>query len=641
MAEGWDDEQRDMVEQTPSSNGGNGETHAPELRTLADAALLDRIRWMRQAGITFGGARDEYEILGYDRTITGNQYRDEYARGGIAGRVVDVFPNATWRGGFELVEDEDPERDTAFEQAWKALDTRLQVQAKLLRVDKLGNLSTFSVLLIGSKGDPDLSTELPRGRQPDDLIYLTPFSGGGGPSGSPHSRMQAMDADCSVFEFDVDASSPRFGLPLSYTLKRTDIMTPQLARPVHWSRILHVAENVLDDEVYGQPRLERVWNLLCDLRKVTGGGAEAFWLRANQGLQLDVSKDMSLPDAQNTIAALKEQTEAYKHQLDRWLRTRGVDVKVLGSDVANFSNPADAVLTQIAGALGIPKRILTGSEMGELASSQDRENWRDQVTGRQTGYAGPYIIRPLVDRLIAYGYLPKPQKGERAYEVRWSQMQVLTTQEKVEGAKGWAAVNAAQGSVVFTDEEIRDKWEGMAPLTDEQKAAIADAAEEKAKLAQAAPPAEEPATFPRAASAVEDEELVHVLAAAIESGATEVVEAICGVNRVAEFDPDQPRDDDGQWASGFGGLKPAGYGRKGQGSRSVTERTTASAIKASNKDGVTRYVVPTSKGPRIVTSKPTYGKYVEVIKDGVPTLIEHQPWDVEPVKRTPLPLEGT
>lgn len=522
-----------------SSNGGNGSVDfraladslsAPELKALAVSAMIDRIQWMRQAGLTFGGARDEYEILGYDRVVTAKQYRDEYARGGIAGRVVDVFPNATWRGGFELIEDEDPEHDTEFELAWKELDKRLQVQPKLLRVDKLANLSTFAVLLIGSKADEgDLSTELPKGSGPQDIIYLSPFSGGGGPGGNPRSRADSMDADCSIFEFELDAKNERFGQPASYTVRRTDITSPAFARPIRWSRIVHVAENVLEDEVYGQPRLERVWNLLCDLRKVTGGGAEAFWLRANQGMHVDIDKDMSMPDAQNAVAALKDQVDSYKHQLDRWIRTRGTAVKVLGSDVANFANPADAVLTQIAGSLGIPKRILTGSEMGELASSQDRENWRDQIVGRQTGYAGPYIVRQLVDRLIEYGYLPAPKKGPREYEVRWSQMQVLTQQEKVAGASGWATVNATQGSVVFTDEEIRDKWEGMAPLTDEQREEIKKRKEEAAP--SPAPPVEEEDEDLKAAAAAEDDELVRVLAAAIESGATEVVDAICGVGR--------------------------------------------------------------------------------------------------------------
>lgn len=529
-----------------SSNGDNG--HADddmkavgmaELRSLeATSILLDRLRFARQHGITFEGARDEYTTFGYDRLISPRQYRDEYARGGIAGRIIDAYPNATWRGTMELIEDEDPKKDTEFEKAWKELDRSLQIQAKLLRLDKLASLSSYAVLLIGVSGvNNDFESEMPKvtSRSAGKVIYLTPFIGGGGPGSNNRSHLSsAIDTDATIYEFETDPRSVRFGLPKSYQIKRLDVASPVFQRPVHWSRVIHVAEGLLDDDVYGQPRLERVWNLLADLRKVTGGGAEAFWLRANQGLHLNVDKDMALPDAQNAISALKEQAEEYKHQLTRWLRTRGVEVNTLGSDVANFANPADAILTQIAGALGIPKRVLTGSEMGELASSQDRENWRDQINGRQTGYAGPYIVRPLVDRLISYGYLPTPRKGPEAYEVRWPQIQTLTEDERAQGASQWASTNSTQGSIVFTEEEIRDKWYGMAPLTDEQKAAIAEQQEEKLKQQQELMKAKEPPQRDqglRAASG--DEELIRVLQAAIEVGATEVIDEILGLERKA------------------------------------------------------------------------------------------------------------
>jgi thioredoxin reductase/pterin-4a-carbinolamine dehydratase/2'-5' RNA ligase len=430
-----------------------------DLRAAASSILLERLQFLRQAGISFGGARDLYNILGYDRDISNKQHRDRYARGGIAGRIVDAMPNATWRGGWELIEDEDPKVSTEFEKAWVDLEKRLKIGAVLRRVDILAGLSQYAVLLIGSKQSGELDSELKKGK-PEDLIYLTPFSGGGGPI-LGHNRSPVIDADATIDSFVTDPRDPRFGLPAFYRLKRIDIMTPDFMRPVHWSRVIHIAEGVLDDEVYGAPALERCWNLLDDLDKVTGGGAEAFWLRANQGIQLDVDREMQLSPEEKTN--LQTQADEYQHQIRRMLRTRGVTVTPLGSDVANFGNPADAILTQIAGAKAIPKRILTGSEMGELASSQDRDNWKDQVNGRQTGYAGPYIVRPLVDRLIAYGYLPEPRKGPDAYEVKWSQIQVLTEAEKSEGASKWAATKTDEGPV-FNRDEIRDKWYGMEPI---------------------------------------------------------------------------------------------------------------------------------------------------------------------------------
>lgn len=444
-----------------------------EIRAAA-SVLIERLQFMRQAGITFEGSRDLYEVLGYARLISTKNYRDRYARGGITKRIVEAFPNATWRGTMELVEDEDPKVSTPFEAAWETLEKRLKITSLFRRADILAGLSTYSVMLIGVAGNLPLDQELPRGKKPEDLLFLTPFSGGGGPGLSPRAQSGNTYVDATILEFDRDVTSPRFGLPLTYQLKRIDLSSPELNVPVHWSRVLHFAEGILDDEVYGTPTLEACWNLLDDLDKVTGGGAEAFWLRANQGLQLDVSADVKL-DPKVTMRALKEEVEAYRHNQSRILKTRGVKASTLGSDVANFSNPADAILTQIAGTKGIPKRVLTGSEMGELASSQDRDNWKDQIDGRQQQYAGPYMVRQLADRLIAYGYLPEPKE----YNVRWPHIQTLTEQEKAAGAKDWAGVNATAGVTVFTADEIRDKWYSMAPAEESDLEAYKAAGAEK------------------------------------------------------------------------------------------------------------------------------------------------------------------
>lgn len=457
------------------------------LRALA-SDLIDRLRFARQAGITFDGKRDEYEIFGYDRVITLQQYRDEFARGGIAKRIVNALPNATWRGRMELVEDEDSQKETKFEKAWSDLDRKHKISAVLRRVDILAGLGYYAVLLIGAPGE--LDTELPKG-SPEKLLYLTPYAGGGGPGllntsvGSFNGAGNLAYGDASIAELEVDPSNPRFGLPKTYQLRRIDVSSPDMQKPVHWSRIVHVAEGCLDNELYGTPVLEAVWNLLIDLRKVTGGGAESFFQRANQGLLLNLDKDADLDtEASNK---LKDEVEEYRHNISRILKTRGMEVKTLGSDVANFQNPADAILTQIAGTTTIPKRILTGSEMGELASSQDRDNWKDQINGRQESYAGPYIVRPLVDRLIAYGYMPAPSKGPDIYEVVWPHIQTLTEQEKADGAAKWTSANSTQGSPIFTCDEIRDKWYGFGPLTPEQLKKEMEA--KSAAQAAAQPPA--------------------------------------------------------------------------------------------------------------------------------------------------------
>ncbi len=419
-------------------SGGNGPIAS--LRTAM--ALIARSGLASMAGLTFDGKRDLYAGLGYPRSILPKEYRQRYERGDVGARIVEALPEATWRGGGELVEDEDPNTVTAFEQAWRDLDARLHTWSVFYRADILAGLGRFAILLIGAPGE--METELPRMRKPEDVSYLQTYS----------------EIDVTIEEYDTDTTSPRFGLPTKYRLARTDPSPRQRTRFVHWSRVIHVADRLLDDNVFGQPRLMRVWNRLDDLDKVCGGGAEAFWARAHQGYQLDLDKDISLSPAEEK--KLSDEIDEFVHGMRRYARTRGVKMKPFGSDTADISRPIDAILTLISSATGIPKRLLLGSERGELASTQDRNNWNDRINDRRTQYAEPQIVRALVDRLIEHGALPKPKK----YEVRWPQMRNLTEDERAEVAVRYATVNEKQGETVITTNEIRDRVLGLDPIED-------------------------------------------------------------------------------------------------------------------------------------------------------------------------------
>jgi hypothetical protein len=440
------------------SSSLDGEASLRSAAIATNSIASQRLEFLRYIGLTFSGKRDTWNVLGYPRKILPEEYPEAYRRGGVAARVVNILPKATWRGEGELVEDENPDISTEFERVFDRLNQRLKIWPTFQRLDILAAQGRYAVLLIGAKGSSILSEELKPGR-PESLLYLTPFK----------------ETDASVQTWVTDIQSPRFGLPETYQLKQVDVTSPELQKPVHWSRIVHVpSEGFLDNEVYGPPALESVWNYLLDLDKVVGGGAEAFWLRANQGLHLDIAKDMDLPNTSDAIAALKEQAEDYKHQLTRWLRTRGVEAKVLGSDVADFKNPADVLMTLIAGTRGIPKRILFGSEMGELASSQDRTNWQDQIADRRTSYASPVIVRATIDRLIQYRFLPEPKQ----YDVQWASVANFSEMERIDAAKKAASLND-HGQIVITASEIRDKFLSMEPL---DEADLPEEDEQVAKL---------------------------------------------------------------------------------------------------------------------------------------------------------------
>lgn len=413
------------------------------LRT-ARSILSDRLEWAENyLGMTFGNKRNMSRALGHPQKLSPQMLREKYERGGIAGRIVDCFADATWRGGLTLVEDPTAENKnpTQFESAWTEFSTRLKFSSKMRRADKLSGLGRFSVLLIGGPGE--VNTELPRGN-PEDIQFLKPYS----------------EARIKVLQLDKSIKSQRYGQPLEYQLIGQDA----IQKPIHFSRLVHLAEDPTDDDIYATPRLMRVWNDLENLMKLVGGGSEAFWLRANQGLAIKIDREMNFKDT--AMDKLKEDIDNYQHELSRILRIKGGDVQALGSDVADFKNNVDTVMAQIAGTVGIPQRILLGSEIGMASADQDDENWKQQVQDRRTNYAEPDVLRVFVDRMIEYGYLPTPKQ----YSPVWGTIEARTEMQRGQIANAMADVNVKLKNAglpkAFHPDEIRDLAYGLAPNDD-------------------------------------------------------------------------------------------------------------------------------------------------------------------------------
>jgi hypothetical protein len=415
---------------------------------------------MSRAGLslrtTFGGLRDFYATFGFKRELTAADYRERFERHPIAFAVVTAYPDATWRGtGDFVIEDEDPDIVTPFENEWNILAKRLSVWAKFKQVDYLAGLGRFSVLLIGAPGK--LETELPPSFRADQLLYLTPL----------------MEGDVTIDEtqLELDEESPRFGLPKYYTVKRLSGTNRSLSRKVHHSRILHVADNRVDDRLYGRSRLSQVWNDLDNLDKLVCGGAEAFWMTANPGVMFNIDKDMKVGEGE--LEKLRQEVDNYIHGMSRAIRTRGVEAQTLSSSPAVFLQNVQAVLQLISAGSRIPLRILIGSERGELASTQDRQNWNERVLDRQTSFAGPDIVHPFIDLLIKHKALPKPNE----YVVRWPEASSISDTERVENAAKLAKLNTDMGEEVVTADEIRDRvllWPPLDEVTDEEEGGDVD-----------------------------------------------------------------------------------------------------------------------------------------------------------------------
>ena len=375
------------------------------LSSLFGSGLVGRGRMsQRLAGIQYSGLRDINTVAGYVQQ--GHErfahYWGLYSRGDIAGRVVDMPANTTWRTPPEIYEEDHPD-GTAFTEAFDDLAKRLKLWQHFTRLDRLAGIGRYGVMLLGVKGVQDfqMTEPLERISKPSDLIYIAVYH----------------EDNARITDWEADPGNPRFGLPKVYNL-RTAVDTKSYQNSslaVHSSRVIHAAENCLEDDVFGRPRLQRLLNRLFDLEKVAASTGEAYWQLCSRILQANIDKDVEVDEP--ALKELSEHLEEMTHDLRRQFHGQGVKLEWLGSQTPNVSQVGEFFFGLIAAGAGIPKRILFGSELGQLASTTDQATYMGTINERQEQFAEPQILRQFVDRMIEFRVLPKPTTGD--YGVIW------------------------------------------------------------------------------------------------------------------------------------------------------------------------------------------------------------------------------
>jgi hypothetical protein len=373
--------------------------------------LVGRAQLAGKLGQSYGGNRDLYETLGYKKVPVFDDFYVIYKRQDVAKRIISAPVNGTWRLKPAIVENKDEETD--FEKAWINFVKDKNPYHYIARADRISGIGQYGVLLIGFddvKKSADAISEVFGARE---VLYLRPY----------------MQKNIQIATFVKDTNNARYGLPETYKLQTTvDGMTSTANQnlTVHWSRIIHIAEGLEENDVIGTPRLECVLNRLQDLDLLSGGSAEMFWRGAFPGYAFVADPEhMIKPQA---MTDLKKEIENYVHDLTRYLRLSGMSVKDLSTQVADPSKHFELLISLVSAATGIPKRILLGSERGELASSQDKDNWAEQIEDRRLDYAEPMILRQFIDRLIWAKILPAP--GEDGYTVEWPDLFALSEGEQ-------------------------------------------------------------------------------------------------------------------------------------------------------------------------------------------------------------------
>ncbi len=338
-----------------------------------------------------------------------------YQRQEIAKAIIDKPVNATWRGDMRLREAGEVENSpTSFEEGYQKLDKQLSLKSWFSRLDKLTGLGYFGVLLLGFNDVKDKKQfQNPVSGKNNKLLYVKAFG----------------DTDVEIKEWEENSANERYGLPKKYQLTVSGPNSSEVEHIiVHHSRVVHVIDDALTSEIYGEPRLLPVFNRLMDLEKITGGDAEMFWRGARPGYAGKEEEGYELTPEQRD--KIQQEIREYEHNHRRFLIAKGLDLQPLDQQVADPSNHVDVQIQMISAETGIPKRILTGSERGELASSEDRTQWLSEIKTRRDEFAETQIIRPFVDKCVKYGVLPAPETDE--YKISWEDLFAPSNKEKAE-----------------------------------------------------------------------------------------------------------------------------------------------------------------------------------------------------------------
>jgi uncharacterized protein len=399
------------------------------------SALVDRL--------ALGSILDQGNGSTYDRNLNEEcRYPDpitldhlyEMNNRELGNRVNSVESEATWEDDPEIRENEQS-RNTPFEKKYEDLVVRTQAYHYLSKVDRLSGIGRFGVLFYGFNDGNDPKTpvsgidrdgnRVENDLDPDlDLLYLRAFD----------------EKLVKVVMTEKNKRSWRYQLPTQYEIllggEENSTVEGGVSdtsggvwTKIHWSRILHVADNCDSGEIYGVPRQKPVYNRLHDLRKTLGGAAEMFYRGAFPGISFEMLPDFDEPNpGDDTDTAFRQQIEQYMQGIRRYISLRGYVAKSLAPQVADPSKHVEEQLRALCAILKVPMRVFLGTEAGQLASEQDAKAWNKRIGKRKRKYVEPRILRPFIGRLQTVGVLPQVD----SYKVVWSDPETVSDKDQAE-----------------------------------------------------------------------------------------------------------------------------------------------------------------------------------------------------------------
>lgn len=380
-----------------------------------------------------------WQQYGYDQEVSFAKLKTAYDRNGAGFGAVHRILDKCWEDN-PRIKSPASDKETPWEVKVNALMTKVGAWAKLADFDRRNLIGRYSALIYRIGDNKALSEELGRGGKLVDLI--------------------PVDEDQIKVKTKVeDRNSPDYGKPTMFEY-RAKAENGESWVDVHPSRVQFLAEGSVGDFEAGVPLLRAGFNLLVDIEKLSGGGAESALKNSARTIVFEYNADANIESLDETgkkidvRGAHEELGRALNRNQDSTITMQGGKASTLQTQIGKLGEQFEISANLFAASVQLPFTILFGQQTGRLASDQDRKDYAARCGSRRAKVLTP-MLTEFVTRMQAAAII---DAGE--FEIEWPPIDAPSDSDKLDllnkmvtAMKG--AFDAGLGMPMFTLDELR------------------------------------------------------------------------------------------------------------------------------------------------------------------------------------------
>lgn len=310
----------------------------------------------------------------------------------VAHRVVftvahDIFDN--WFEVDEVGEKPDPNFDSEVQKALSALNAK-SVFTQMAIFERLYG---WPIIVIGYVDHGETLADPVQ--NPSEMRELAAYA-------PTQFSVQSSDEDN-------DPNSPRFGLPVYYTLSRG---CGSERVKVHYSRVIHFATRLLGHPYKGLSVLEPIYDDLTVLRNIRWGMGQTLFRYGSGFPDIEIQgaskKQLDEFEASKQFESLNARTYFLHNEKQK------VEFKGLAGRTLNPEPYYVPIMENLSAGSAIPMAILRGAQAGALTGSgvNEREYFKI-ISDAQSRYEPG--LRQLIDLLMEAAQIPQVEE----YRINW------------------------------------------------------------------------------------------------------------------------------------------------------------------------------------------------------------------------------